>query len=78
MIENNTFDKIGDRVIRFGDIGADTQITITGNIATNSGDSEGEVMKASTLASGITYDIHDNDWGGGTVANNELEDKVTE
>lgn len=78
VIENNTFDKIGDRVIRFGDIGADTQITITGNIATNSGDSEGEVMKASTLASGITYDIHDNDWGGGTVANNELEDKVTE
>lgn len=78
VIENNTFDKIGDRVIRFGDIGADTQITITGNIATNSGDSDGEVMKASTLASGITYDIHDNDWGGGTVANNELEDKVTE
>lgn len=78
VIENNTFDKIGDRVIRFGDIGADTQITITGNIATNSGDSVGEVMKASTLASGITYDIHDNDWGEGTVANNELEDKVTE
>ena len=78
VIENNTFDKIGDRVIRFGDIGADTQITITSNIATNSGDSNGEVMKASTLASGITYDIHDNDWGEGTVANNELKDKVTE
>ncbi len=77
VIENNTFDKIGDRVIRFGDIGADTQITITNNTATNSGDTDGQVMKASTLTKGITYDIHDNNWGG-TVANNELKDKVTE
>lgn len=78
VIKDNTFDKIGDRVIRFGDIGADTQITITNNTATNSGDTDGQVMKASFLEEGITYDIHDNNWGGGTVANDELKDKVTE
>ncbi len=76
VISNNKFDKIGDRIIRFGKIGADTQITISSNTATDSGDDAGEVMKATSLAEGITYDIHDNDWGGGTVVNEELKDKT--
>ncbi len=76
VISNNKFNKIGDRIIRFGNIGADTQISISGNTATDSGDDDGEVMKATSLAEGITYDIHDNDWGGGTVFNEELKDKT--
>ena len=75
VITGNTFTKIGDRIIRFGNVGADTQITIKGNTATNSGDDEGQVMKADSLAEGVTYDIAGNNWGEGkTVANSELSD----
>ena len=76
IISNNTFANIGDRIIRFNNVGADTQITIKNNTATNSGDSDGQVIKATTLAVGITYNIHDNSWGDGkTIANAELEDQ---
>ena len=76
VITGNTFEKIGDRIIRFGDVGADTQITIKNNTATNSGDSSGEVMKAQSLAEGVTYYISSNSWGDGkTVGNNELKDR---
>ena len=75
-ITNNKFTSIGDRVIRFNNVGADTQITIKGNTATNSGDAAGEVIKATSLASGIKYDISGNNWGTGkTVANTEFADK---
>ncbi len=75
-ITDNTFSDIGDRILRFGNLGADTQITIKGNKATNSGDDEKSVIKAQSLAEGITYDIEDNDWGEGTsVAQSEFEDK---
>ena len=70
------FKNIGDRIIRFNNVGADTQITIAHNAAVDSGDSDGQVIKATSLAEGITYDIHNNSWGEGkTVANAELEDK---
>ena len=76
VITGNTFANIGDRIIRFGDVGADTQITIKDNRATNSGDSAGEVIKAQSLAAGVTYDISGNNWGEGkTVANTELMDR---
>ena len=76
VITDNTFANIGDRIIRFGDVGADTQITIKDNTATNSGDSSGEVMKAQSLAEGVTYNISGNNWGEGkTVANTELTDR---
>ena len=76
VITGNTFANIGDRIIRFGDVGADTQITIKNNTATGSGDSSGQVMKAQSLAAGVTYDISGNDWGEGkTVANTELRDR---
>ena len=75
FITNNTFTNIGDRIIRFNNVGADTQITIKGNTATNSGDSDKEVIKANNLAEGVTYDISGNDWGKGTtVANDVFED----
>lgn len=76
VITSNTFANIGDRIIRFGDVGADTQITIKNNTATNSGDSSGQVIKAQSLAEGVTYDISGNNWGEGkTVANTELRDR---
>ena len=76
VITGNTFANIGDRIIRFGDVGADTQITIKNNTATDSGDSSGQVMKAQSLAAGVTYDISGNNWGEGkTVANTELIDR---
>ena len=76
VITGNTFANIGDRIIRFGDVGADTQITIKNNTATNSGDGSGEVMKAQSLAEGVTYDISGNSWGEGKiVANLELKDR---
>ena len=77
VITGNTFTKIGDRIIRFGNVGADTQITIQNNTATNSGDSDGEVIKAGSLAKGITYNISGNNWGKGTtVPNTELADRT--
>ena len=75
-ILSNTFTNIGDRIIRLGNVAAGSSFTITGNVATNSGTRAGEVLKAETLATeGITYDIHNNDWGEGKrVANEQFED----
>ena len=75
VITGNTFENIGDRIIRFGNVGADTQITIQNNTATSSGDSSGQVIKAQSLANGVTYNISGNNWGEGkTVYNPELAD----
>ena len=75
VITGNTFTKIGDRIIRFGDVGADTQITIQNNTATDSGDTKGQIMKAQSLAEGITYNICANNWGEGkAAANDELKE----
>ena len=77
VITGNTFTNIGDRIIRFNKVGADTQITIKNNTATNSGDDDGEVIKATSLADGIKYDISGNNWGENKkVVNRELVDKV--
>ncbi len=78
VIENNSFNNIKDRIIRFGVVGADTQISIKNNTAASSGDGAGEVIKAQSLADGITYDISGNSWGEGTtVANPEFADRAT-
>jgi len=76
VIKNNIFKNIGDRVVRFGDVGADTNITMEYNLATNSGDEDDEVVKATTLAAGIKVTANYNDWGG-TVVNPELRDEKT-
>lgn len=76
IITGNTFSNIGDRIIRFGDVASDTQITIKNNTATDSGDSSGQIMKAQSLEKGVTYDISGNNWGEGkTAANPELADR---
>ena len=76
IITGNTFNNIGDRIIRFNEIGADSNITIQNNFATNSGDEDGEVIKATTIAEGVVTSVKNNYWGTGkTVANDELKDK---
>lgn len=77
VIENNSFSNIKDRIIRFGDVGADTQFTIKNNTAVNSGNLLKEVIKAQSLAEDITYDIIGNDWGEGRkVGNPEFQDRT--
>ena len=75
VITNNDFNKIGDRVIRFDKVATDFYITIQGNVATNSGDENKEVMKATSIADGVTTNISNNNRndGEGVVYNEELK-----
>lgn len=71
-ILSNTFTNIGDRIIRIGNVAAGSSFTITDNVATDSGDDHGQVLKAETLAAeGITYNIRNNNWGEGKIVFNE-------
>ena len=75
VITNNTFTNIGDRIIRFNNVAEGTNITITDNTATNSGDETGEVIKATSVAEGVTTTIYSNNWGPNTtVGNGEFQD----
>ncbi len=74
VIIGNTFNKIGDRVIRFDTVASDSNITIQNNKATNSGNTAGEIMKATSIEAGVVTNISDNTWCG-TVVNTELQDK---
>ncbi len=76
VIKNNTFKNINDRVIRFNNVGADSQITIQYNTATASGDDAGEVIKANSIAAGVTTNIGYNSWDFKSVVNPELRDTV--
>ena len=67
IIKDNSFDSIGNRLFRFASVLADTHIVIRNNKNSNPKTLEDgtiEVVKANSLAEGITYDIHGNDWGG--------------
>ncbi|MBQ5881504.1 MAG: right-handed parallel beta-helix repeat-containing protein, partial [Bacteroidales bacterium] len=74
VINNNTFKNINDRIIRFNEVGADSYIEIQKNNATNSGDENHEVIKATSIANGVVTFIKDNDWGtNAVVVNDELK-----
>lgn len=66
IITGNTFKNIGDRIIRFNTVGADTQITITHNTVIGKLIKK-EVIKAESLAAGVTCNIHSNSWGDGAT-----------
>ena len=74
-ITGNTFKNIGDRIIRFGYVGAGTTITITGNTADgNSGrldtaTDKREIVAATTLPENAADSIKasNNNWGENTV-----------
>ena len=63
VIIGNTFKDIGDRIIRFNNVGAGTTITISNNTSVNSGDSDGEIIKATTLPEGMEVTMTNNNWG---------------
>ncbi|MCF0113459.1 MAG: right-handed parallel beta-helix repeat-containing protein, partial [Bacilli bacterium] len=67
-IEGNTFKNGADRLIRFNKVGADTQITIKNNTATECGDADGQVIKATSVNAAVTIACSGNNWGKkGTV-----------
>ena len=63
VITNNEFKNIGDRIVRFNIIGEGTTITIKNNTSVNSGDSNGEIIKATTLPEGMEVTMTNNNWG---------------
>lgn len=75
VITGNTFKNIGDRIIRFNNVGMGTTVTITGNTADgNSGKldeatGKREIVKATTLPVNAADSIKasGNDWGANTV-----------
>lgn len=75
VITGNTFKNIGDRIIRFNNVGMGTTVTITGNTADgNSGKldeatGKREIVKATTLPVNAADSItaSGNDWGADTV-----------
>ena len=75
VITGNTFKGIGDRIIRFNNVGKGTTVTITGNTADgNSGKldkaiGKREIVKATTLPVNAADSIKasGNDWGANTV-----------
>lgn len=75
VITGNTFKNIGDRIIRFNNVGQGTTVTITGNTADgNSGKldeatGKREIVKATTLPVNAADSItaSGNNWGANTV-----------
>ena len=63
VIIGNTFKDIGDRIIRFNNVGEGTTITISNNTSVNSGDGDGEIIKATTLPEGMEVTMTNNNWG---------------
>ena len=63
VITGNTFKNVGDRIIRFNNVGVGTTITISNNTTVNSGDSNGEIIKATTLPVGMEVTMTNNNWG---------------
>ena len=63
VITGNTFKNVGDRIIRFNNVGVGTTITISDNTSVNSGDSNGEIIKATTLPVGMEVTMTNDNWG---------------
>ena len=63
VITGNTFKNVGDRIIRFNNVGEDTTITISNNTSTNSGDNSGEIIKATTRPDTVKVSMVGNNWG---------------
>ena len=79
VITDNRFENIADRIIRFNNVGADSNITIQRNVAVNSGDENKEVIKATSIATGVVTSVKYNHWGdGAVVANPEFRDTAAE
>ena len=86
VITGNTFKGIGDRIIRFNNVGMGTTVTITGNTADgNSGKldeatGKREIVKATTLPENAADSIKasGNNWGANTVVEGVFIDRESE
>ena len=67
VIEENYINGAGDRAIRFGNIGAESTITVNNNIMVNSGDDSDQLFKAENI-NGATIDLENNYWNGKDAA----------
>ena len=63
VITGNTFKNVSDRIIRFNNVGEGTTITISNNTSVNSGASNGEIIKATTLPEGMEVTMTNDNWG---------------
>ena len=63
VITGNTFKNVGDRIIRFNNVGVGTTITISNNTSVNSGKPNGEIVAAGTLPKGMEVTMTNNNWG---------------
>ena len=71
VITGNTFTHVSDRIIRFNEVGTDTTITIKNNTSVNSGDSDGEIIKATSRPESVQVTMSGNTWGN--VRGNEAK-----
>ena len=68
VIAENKFENVGDRVIRFNNVGAGSDIIINNNVMEDCGDDAGELIKASSVDSAADVDLESNYWDGKDVS----------
>ena len=66
-ITENIIKRANDRAIRFGDVDSGTTAVVNNNVMIDSGDSEGELIKAQTIVENATFDLEYNYWDGKEV-----------
>lgn len=64
VITNNTITDGADRAIRFGELSDNSSITVNGNKMINTGDAEGQLIKAQSVGTGTTVNLDGNYWSG--------------
>ena len=64
VIKDNTVTNGADRAIRFGELLDNSSITVNGNKMINTGDAEGQLIKANSVGTGTTVNLDGNYWSG--------------
>ena len=64
VITNNIITNGADRAIRFGTLLDNSSITVNGNKMINTGDAEGQLIKAQSVGEGTTVNLDGNYWNG--------------
>ena len=64
VIKNNTITNGADRAIRFGTLLDNSSITVNDNKMINTGDAQGQLIKAQSVGEGTTVNLDGNYWNG--------------
>lgn len=64
VITNNIITDGADRAIRFGVLSDNSSVTVNGNKMINTGDAEGQLIKAQSVGEGTTVNLDGNYWNG--------------